>query len=171
MTVDYTYVASYDVRKVLWEELQNSGLFDSNDYYADGFADPLIPIIPTQQVPEFNNLLPGVKYITYDVLLKQHPVQWWMSEETITFYIVSRDSGETQTIINFMTDLFRRYDQTAKDINLQLVEDSPYTFHFFRIESSDPIQAFQNEGGFMNSPFVIDYSYSRELDPITGRYL
>ena len=129
MTVDYSHVAAYDVRKVLWEELQNSGLIDVNNYYADGFADPLIPIIPTQQVPEFNNLLPGVTYLTYDILVKHHPVQWWMSEETMTFEIVSRDSGEIQTIINFMIDLFRRYDQTAKDVNLQLVEDSVYTFH------------------------------------------
>jgi hypothetical protein len=168
---DYSYVASYDVRKVLWEELQNAGIFDINDYYADGFADPLIPIIPAQQVPEFNNLLPGQKYLTYDVMAKFHPVQWWMSEETMTFEVVSRDAEETQTIMNFMIDLFRRYDQSARDINLQLVEGSPFTFHFFRIESADPIQAFQNEGGFTNSPFVIDYSYSRELDPITGRYL
>ena len=65
MTVDYSRVAVYDVRNAMWLELQNANLFNSRDYTAEGFNDPLVPIIPSQQVPEFNNLLPGKTYITY----------------------------------------------------------------------------------------------------------
>jgi hypothetical protein len=168
---DYSYVASYDVRKVLWEALQAANILDVNDYYADGFTTPLIPIVPAQQVPEFNNLLPGKTYVIYDIMQRHTGVQWWMSEETITFDVVSRDATEIQTIINFITDVFRRYDLSARDVNSEIVAGSPYRYHFFRLESADPVQAFSNEGGFMNGLISISYSYTREVDMITGKYL
>jgi hypothetical protein len=168
---DYSYVASYDVRKVIWSQLQDEGILDYNDYFADGIADSLVPIIPAQQVPEFNNLLPGKPYIIYDIVQRHTGVQWWMSEETITLEIVSRNPNQIQTIINFLIDLFRRYDLAAKDFNLSLVDGSPYNYHYFRLESADPVQSFQNEGGFMSGVLSIAYSYTRETDPETGRYL
>lgn len=167
---DYSKVASYDVRKVLWEELQANNMIDPTNYYADGFIEPLLPIIPAQQVPEFNNLLPGKTYLVYDVFQKNYGVQWWMSEESITFEIISTSSNEIQTIINFMIDLFRRYDLSARDINLQLITDSPFNFHFFRLQSADPVQSFQNEGGFMSGVLTIDYAYTRETNSDTGRF-
>lgn len=168
---DYSYVASYDVRKVLLQELQDKNLIDLNDYIADGFNTPLKPIIPAQQVPEFNNLLPGKTYIIYDIQQVHTGVQWWMSQEIITFDVVSRDPAEIQTIINLITDLFRRYDLSARDFNLALVPGSPYNYHFFRLDSADPVQAFANEGGFMNGIISIAYAYTRSVDNQTGRYL
>lgn len=168
---DYSYVASYDLRKVLLQELQDKNIIDLNDYIADGFDKPLKPIIPAQQVPEFNNQLPGKTYIVYDIQQRPTGVQWWMSEEIITFDVISRDPAEIQTIINLATDLFRRYDLSARDFNLSLISGSPYTYHFFRLESADPVQAFANEGGFMNGMISIAYAYTREVDGQTGRYL
>jgi len=168
---DYTYVAAYDVRNVLWQELQDAELFDINDYYADGFPEPILPIIPSQQVPEINNLLPGKTYIVYDILQKNYGVQWWMSQETITFEITSTSHPEIQTIVNLITDVFRRYDTSAGEVNLKLDPSSPYIFHYFKLISADPVQSFQTEGSFMTGVVTIDYSYSRDLDPVTGRYL
>ena len=168
---DYTYVASYDVRSVLWEELQAAGILNKNDYMADGFNEPLVPIIPAQQIPEFNNLLPGATYITYNIVQKNYGVQWWMSHESMIFEIISRDAKQIQTITNFMVDLFRRYDLSAKDINIQLTPNSPYQFFFFKIETTDPIQPFTDEGGYMSGDITINYSYTRTVDEITGRML
>lgn len=168
---DYSYVASYDVRRVLLDELYNHGVIDPNDYYADGFSDPLEPVIPAQQVPEFNNLLPGKTYIVYDIQLKPVPVQWWMSEETITLDVVSRDPAKIQSIINLIIDLFRRYDLSAKDFNISLASNSPFTYYFFKVESADPVQAFAYEGGFMNGMISIGYAYTREVNTLTGKYL
>jgi hypothetical protein len=168
---DYSYVASYDVRKALIRELQDAGLYDPNDYYADGFLNSLEPVIPAQQVPEFNNLLPGKTYVIYDIVQNNTGVAWWMSEETITFDVTSRDSAEIQTIVNLITDVFRRYDTSAKEINLALSHTSPYIYHYFRLDSADPVQAFQDEGGFMSGLISITYGYTRELNPLTGRYL
>jgi hypothetical protein len=168
---DYKKVAVHDVRDVLWKELQGASLMDPNNYYADGFMEPLVPIIPAQQVPEFNNLLPGKTYLIYDILQTSTGVAWWMSQETITLTVASISTTEIQTIINFITDVFRRYDTSAKEVNLQISTASPFKFHFFRLESSDPVQAFHNEGGFMSGIISVTYSYSRDLDPDTGRYL
>ena len=168
---DYSYVASYDVRKALLRELQEQGMYDPNDYYADGFIDPLEPVIPAQQVPEFNNLLPGKSYIIYDIVQNHTGVHWWMSEEVITFDVTSRDSAQIQSIVNLITDIFRRYDLSAKDVNLKLSTSSPYVYHYFRLDSSDPVQAFQDEGGFMSGLISITYGYTREVNSETGRYL
>lgn len=169
--VDYTKVASYDVRYFLWQELQSSGLLKSKDYFADGFSQPLVPIVPAQQVPEFNNLLPGKPYIIYDVMQKGFGNNWWISQESMTFEITSINSNQIQTIINFMIDLFRRYDKSAGDINVQLIPESPFRFLWMNLESADPIQAFQNEGAFMTGMLTIHYAYTREVDYTTGRYI
>ena len=167
---DYQKVALYDVRDMLRKELQDAKLLDPNDYYADGFSTPLIPIIPAQQVPEFNNLLPGKTYLIYDIVQNAVGVAWWMSQETITFTIVSRDSKEILTISNLITDVFRRYDKTAQEVNLQISPTSPFIFRFFRLDSADPVQAFHDEGGFMSGIISITYAYTRELNSNTDRY-
>jgi hypothetical protein len=175
MTVDYSKVAVSDVRNAIWLELQNAGIFAASDYTANGFSTPLVPIIPSQQVPEFNNLLPGKTYITYDIIQKHANVQWWISEETMTMQVISRSNTQILTIVNFLTDLFRRYEQSAIDINSQKMAGSPYRFLFFRLESANPVQPFIDEGGFMSGDISIQYSYTREVDEgtitNTGRYI
>lgn len=169
--VDYAYVASYDVRNVILNELQNNGLLDLSTYMADGFNKPMAPLIPAQQVPEFNNLLPGKTYIIYDVVERGFGVQYWISEETLTLDITSRDPVEIRTMINFLLDFFRRYDKSADEFNIKKPAVSPYTYHYFKVDSADPVQAFHDEGGFMNGMISITYTYTRELDSTTGKYL
>ena len=171
MSADYTKIAFYDIRGVLWQELQNANLLDYNDYYADGFNDGMVPIIPAQEIPEFNNLLPGKTYMVYDIVKKNIGVSWWLDEETATFSVVSRSQNQIQTIINFMVDVFRRYDKSAKEMQLEIAENSPFKFHYFKLDSADPVQAFSDEGGFMLGNISISYASTRDLDPVTGRYL
>lgn len=175
MTVDYSKIAAFDVRNVIWQELQNAKILDPQDYYADGISDPLIPIIPTQQVPEFNNLLPGKTYLTYDLLQKNYGVQWWISEESMMIQIISRSNSKILEISNFLTDLFRRYDLSAKDINdFAHQSNSPFKFLYFKLESADPLQPFVDEGGYMSGDIAISYTYTREVDQgidNTGKYI
>jgi len=176
MTVDYSRVAAFDVRNAIWAELQRTGLLDPQDYYADGFSDPLIPIVPSQQIPEFNNLLPGKTYITYDVVQKNYGVQWWISEETMVMQIVSRSNSQIMAISNLLTDLFRRYELSAADINdVAYAANSPFKFLYFRLESANPVQPFLDEGGYMSGDFSVVYTYTREVDEgtinNTGRYI
>ena len=166
---DYSYVASYDLRKVLLQELQDKNIIDLNDYIADGFDKPLKPIIPAQQVPEFNNQLPGKTYIVYDIQQRPTGVQWWMSEEIITFDVISRDPAEIQTIINLATDLFRRYDESAVDLNKYLDGNTDFLYHHIMIDSVFSPEPFGTEGDYQVGSVVFSYNYSRKTDP-KGRF-
>jgi hypothetical protein len=175
MTVNYSKIAAFDVRNAIWQQLQNYNILDPQNYYADGLPDPLVPIIPSQQVPEFNNLLPGKAYITYDIVQKNYGVQWWISEESMIMQIVSRSNSEILTISNFLTDLFRRYEFSAADINdVASASNSPFKFLYFKLESANPVQPFIDEGGYMSGDLVIKYTYTREVDQgvsNSGRYI
>ena len=175
MTVDYSKVAAFDVRNAIWAELQAVNLLDPQDYYADGFLDPLVPIIPSQQVPEFNNLLPGKTYINYDIIQKNYGVQWWISEETMVLQIISRDNSKILAISNFLTNLFRRYELSARDINDSArASGSPFKFLYFKLEAANPVQPFIDEGGYMSGDFSFGYTYTREVDEginNTGKYI
>ena len=175
MTIDYSKVAAFDVRNAIWSQLQSAGLLNANDYIADGFNTPLVPIIPSQQVPEFNNLLPGKTYITYDILQRHTGVQWWISEEVMVMQIVSRSNSQILSISNFLTDLLRRYELSAADINdVAYSANSPFKFFYFRLESANPIQPFIDEGGFMSGDFSFVYTYTRQVDEginNTGKYI
>ena len=175
MTVDYSRVASFDVRNAMWAALQSAGILNANDYIADGFNTPLIPIIPSQQVPEFNNLLPGKPYITYDIVQKNYGVQWWISDESMVMQVISRSNAQILTIINFLTDLFRRYELSAADINdVAHAANSPFKFFYFKLESANPTQPFIDEGGFMSGDMSIGYTYTRQVDEGTsnsGKYI
>lgn len=168
---DYSYVASSDVIKVLWQQFQDNKFLSIKNYYADGFTVPLMPIIPAQQVPEFNNLLPGQTYVIYDVTQNTLPNQWWIMEEKMTLDITSRDPVQIRTMLNWLVDFFRRYDKSATEFNGLIPSTSPYQYLYFHIDSVDPVQAFHDEGGFMNGTITFTYTYIRSIDQGTGRYL
>ena len=79
-------------------------------------------------------------------------------------------------ISNLLTDLFRRYELSAADINdVAYAANSPFKFLYFRLESANPVQPFLDEGGYMSGDFSVVYTYTREVDEgtinNTGRYI
>jgi len=166
---DYNKLASANIRSYLWQKIQDSGLLDINDYYADGFDEALVPIIPVQQVPEFNNLLPGKSYIIYDFEVKTIPVQWWMSDEMMTLAVFSQNYELINKITNLVQDLFRRYDESAKDVNTYLAGDTEFQFHHILIDNIFSPEPYSSEGDFQTGQIALSYSYSRKTDG-NGRF-
>lgn len=169
MAVDYTITAFGKIRSFLWDNLKSSGVLNSNDYIADGFIQPLVPIIPIQQVPEFNNLIGNKPYIIYDYDINYVDEMWWICEEKVVFSIVSTDFDKIVQITQFMVDLFRRMDESAGDLND--VEPSTTKFKFFTIMlsgASSPSPS-DEEGGRLMGEVQITYKYSRFLDE-NGRF-
>lgn len=161
---DYSKIASADMRQFIWDQILLSEILDENDYYADGFSESLIPIIPTQQVPEFNNLLPGKTYLIYDFEVRQVPAQWWMTEETMTISIMSQNYDVVNELSNLLHDLFRRYDESAVDINGYFEGESDFIYHHLSIDSIMSPEPFSTEGDYVIGSVAFTYSYSR----ITG---
>lgn len=166
---DYSKLAIYDMNSYLWQKLQDASLFNSKEYYVDELQQHLIPIIPAQQIPEFNNLLPGKSYIVYDYEIKPTMENWWISEEIITYSILSQNYDHINKIINFLSDTFRRYDEAAKDIRNYFEENSQFEFHFSYIDKAVSPEYFKSEGGFQMGIVEICISYARKLDS-SGRF-
>ena len=170
MTVDYSETAFSRVRTFVWDKLQEAGLLNSYDYLADGFIEPLVPIIPIQQVPEFNNLIGNKTYLIYDYDVKPYDTDsWWICEETIVFTVVSNNFNSIVSITQFLVDLFRRMDDSATDLNLYNGSNSNFKFFSFVLNSASSPTPFEEEGGRQMAEIDISYKYSRVLDN-NGRF-
>jgi len=166
---NYNSQASADIRKYIWYSIKEADLLNENDYYVDNMADPLVPIVPAQQVPEFNNSLPGRTYMLYDFDLKQVPVQWWMSEESFTLTVISQNYEVINQITSLIQDLFRRYDESAVDLNIYLEGNTDFIYHHIMIDSVFSPEPFGTEGDYQVGSVVFSYNYSRKTDS-KGRF-
>ena len=166
---NYGSQPSADIRKYIWDNIQSAEILDENDYYVDGMQDSIVPIVPAQQIPEFNNSLPGRTYMLYDFDLKQIPVQWWMSEESFTLTVISQNYEVINQITSLIQDLFRRYDESAVDLNKYLDGNTDFLYHHIMIDSVFSPEPFGTEGDYQVGSVVFSYNYSRKTGP-TGRF-
>ena len=170
MAVDYTKNAIAEIRDYLWKEIQSTKVLNKNDYIADGFSKPLVPIIPSQQIPEFNNLISGKPYIIYDFNINSYDSDFWMCEETLQLSIVSNSYGKVVELMNFLVDVFRRMDLTAKDVNANSGISSKFKFHYFYVQDAQSPDPVEEEGGNYVGYVDVTYKYSRFIDN-NGRFL
>ena len=64
-----------------------------------------------------NQFLSGKKHIVYDKIGMSYEDLWAICCEQILFTVYSTDISDINEIRNFMTDLFRRVDESARDVN------------------------------------------------------
>ena len=166
---DYNDVASANIREYIWKNILDLGILKESNYYADGMPSALVPIIPSQQIPEFNNLLPGRTYLVYDHELKTVPVQWWMFEETMNLTILSQNYDKIIQISSMLNDLFRRYDESATDLNTYLAGQSNFIYHHAMIDRVFSPEPYNTEGDYQIGSAMISYGYSRITDE-KGRF-
>lgn len=170
MTVNYADTAFSKVRGFLWDKLQVANILNPADYIATGFTDPLVPIIPVQQVPEFNNLIGDKPYLIYDYDINDYGDEWFVCEENLIFTIVSTSFEKIVEITQFMVDLFRRMDETANDINAWQDSTSKFKFFTFILSGASSPTPYEEEGGRQMGEIKITYRYSRHLDS-SNRFL
>ena len=168
MTVDYKIDAMFELRTFLWTQLKLSGLFDQEDYYSDNFGSEIIPIIPVQQLPEMDQFLSGKKHIVYDKIGLSYEENWLICCEKVLFTIYSTDITEIYEIRNLMTDLFRRMDESAKDVN-SLKTTNKLIFHNVMIVETTPIEPSLELQGFLSTDVILEVKYSRVTDSL-GRF-
>ena len=168
MTVDYKIDAMFELRKFLWTQLKLSGLFDQEDYYSDNLGSEIIPIIPVQQLPEMDQFLSGKKHIIYDKIGLSYEENWLICCEKVLFTIYSTDITEIYEIRNLMTDLFRRMDESAKDVN-SLKTTNKLIFHNVMIVETTPIEPSLELQGFLSTDVILEVKYSRVTDSL-GRF-
>ena len=168
MTVDYKIDAMFELRKFLWEELKLAGIFKSKDYYSDNINSEIIPIIPVQQVPEIDQFLNGKKHIVYDKIGMSFEDIWLIACEKVLFTIYSTDVTDVYEIRNLIMDLFRRMDDSAKDLNNSRQTDK-IIFHSVHVVETSPIEPSMELKGFMSTDVILEVKYSRTTGP-NGRF-
>lgn len=160
---DYNIDAMYEVRKHLWNELKANNLFDPSDYYSDNVNMEITPIIPVQQQPELNHFLSGKKHIVYDKIGLSYEDNWMICCEKLLFTIYATDVSEINSIRNLMLDVFRRMDDSAKDINSAITTNKLKFFNTMVVEIS-PTEASEELQGFMSADVILEVKYARTTD-------
>lgn len=167
---NYKADAIYEVRKFLWNEFKNAGIFNEEDYYSDNLGETINPIIPVQQAPDMSHFLSGKKHIVYDKVGISYEENWLICCEQILFTIYSTDFSELNEIRNFMTDLFRRMDESARDMNHWSGLSDKFKFHSIFIADISPTEPSEELQGFFSSDVILEVKYSRHINPMTGRF-
>lgn len=165
---DYTIDAMYEVRKHLWNQLVLNNIIDPNDYYSDNLGETIIPIIPVQQSPEMNQFLSGKTHIVYDKMGSTYEENWMICCEKISFTIYSVDFSEINIIRNMMIDVFRRMDESARDLN-QSKSTNKIIFHNTMILEMSPTEPSTELAGFLAADVILEVKYSRTVGP-KGRF-
>ena len=169
MTVDYKADAMLEVRKYLWDSLATIGIFDEDNYYSDNIGTTIIPIIPVQQQPELNQFLSGKKHIVYDKTGITYDDTWLICNEQVMFTLYSTDISEINEMRNFIIDLFRRSDESARDINNFIGNSSKFRFHTVYIGDISPTAPSDEVLGFLSTDVIVEIKYSRDVS-VSGRF-
>ena len=166
--IDYNIDAMYEIRKHLWQELILNKIFNDSDYYSDNIGKEIIPIIPVQQQPELNQFLSGKKHIVYDKIGLSYEDNWMICCEKMLFTIYATDFSEINQIRNLMLDVFRRMDDSAKDLN---ASKSTQKIKFFNtmIAEISPTEPSQELQGFLSADVILEVKYARMTD-VSGRF-
>jgi hypothetical protein len=95
---------------------------------------------------------------------------WLICCEQLLFTIYSTDVSEIAEIRNLMTDLFRRMDDSARDVNRSDNINDKFKFHSIFVADISPTAPSQELQGFLSADITLEVKYSRITDQ-AGRFL
>ena len=170
MTANYKLDAMLELRKYLWKELHTRNIFDEDNYWSDNLNENIVPIIPVQQSAEMNQFLSGKKHIVYDKIGMSYEDNWLICCEQILFTLYSTSVAEINEIRNYMTDEFRRMDESARDINQWTGLSDKFKFHTIWVADISPTAPSEELQGFFSAEVILEIKYSRITDG-QGRFL
>ena len=168
--VNYKLDAMLELRKYIWKRLKDTDIFNEDDYYSENIGDITVPIIPVQQVAELNQFLSGKKHIVYDKIGMSYEDLWAICCEQILFTIYSTDVSEINEIRNFMTDEFRRVDESARDVNNWVDLSDKFQFYSIFIADISPTEPSEEMEGVLSADIVLEIKYSRASGS-NGRFI
>lgn len=175
--VNYSKDAVVEIRNYLWYKIKEDGILLEQDYF-DGNGNIIVPLIPVQQVPEMTSFFLGPTsanednktHLVYDKIGISYEENWVICTEQVVFTIYAIDYSKITTMRNYMMDLFRRMDESARDINIWPDKSPEFKFHSIHISDISPTQPSQEIQGFLASEVVLEIKYSRHAD-VTGRFI
>jgi hypothetical protein len=159
----------FQIRKYLWEKMLEDGIFNIEDYYSDNLGQEIVPILPVQQSTELSHFLSGKKHMVYDKIGMSFEDNWVITCEQVLFTMYSTEVIDIVEMRNYISDTFRRMDESAREIN-QWDQDGIFKFHSIFIADISPTAPSEELQGFLSSDIILEIKYSRNVTP-DGRYV
>lgn len=174
--VNYSKDAVVEIRNYLWYKIKQDGILSQNDYL-DGNGNTIVPIIPVQQIPEMTSFFLGPTsanednktHIVYDKIGISYEENWTICCEQIVFTIYAIDYNKITIMRNYMMDLFRRMDESARDINRWSGLSDKFKFYSIFIADISPTEPSEELQGFFSTDIILEVKYSRMVDSV-GRF-
>lgn len=174
--VNYGKDAVFELKNYLWHKLKEDNIFDETDYSGISFMElvgdqTVVPIIPVQQSPVISDNFSGLDHIVYDKIGISYEQNWIICCEQIMFTTYSTSYDRITEIRNYMIDLFRRMDESARDINNWSGKSAEFKFHTIHIADISPTAPSPEIQGYFAEELVIEIKYSRHVDQVTKRFI
>jgi hypothetical protein len=174
---DYRTIGAHQVNKWIWDTISTFEYKTSTkafDAYVDsGNTDGinLVPIIPSQQQPEFLNISNGAPFIVYNYILSSYASEWWICREQLVYIIYDNDEERLRAIHAYVCDLLKRMDWTARNINSSSAVADNFDFKYVKLTSASGPDEFSTEGGRQGAMIAIDYEYTVDINSAEGNGL
>ena len=177
---NYSLNAAGAVRDFLWSKLSTTDsnvksgqkMFEPSDYQIDllsGTEFTMIPIIPSQQDALLDGALADRNHIIYDYVVDGYEDNRMICRDSMMFTIYSKSYAEIAEVQNLMLDLFRRMDDSARDLN-KFKTESKLKFHSIHVVEISPISPSEELQGFLSADIILEVKYARITGP-DGRFL
>ena len=171
--VNYKSSAHNDVTKYLWSRLISSGVIVAADYIVPELGVTLVPIVPVQEVPELANHIDAKPYIVYSVMTTASDVgngdEWWFERDELTLAVYAPNIGKLQEITNCIKASFRKYDQTARQIEATAGISGLFYFYSGSVDWTELSGEATQESGRAVAEIQVCYNYTRKATP-DGEY-
>jgi hypothetical protein len=147
----------HGIRSYLWSKLQSELEWKASDYGGS------TPVVPASQQPQLNDY--NRPYVVYNYAHQTSTTQFWMEEEQISFVIYSANEKDIRQFINLVRELFKRRDESARDINAFVqagtsVEQKRFDYKYTYVTSSMGAQPPVSEGGRQDGSVSIRIGYT-----------
>lgn len=159
----YKLTGSHAVNAFTQAKLVEAGFITMTDY------KQLTPIIPAQQQPEFTNLPKGIPFIVYNYAQEGSYEDWWLEHEQLAYVVYTDDANKIRDIVHYLTQLYRRFDWSAGEVNDYLrangtANQKAFDFKYIRVVNSTSIEPATEEGGRHSAMIVLNVCFTGTLD-------
>lgn len=173
VSAEYSLSGAHVLNRWVWEKLRIDFANDFKKYLTQPTSTTpnpaygLVPIIPSQQLPEFTNISGGAPFMIYNYSI-EGGTQVWEGRDQVGYVIYDDDEARLRRIHNYMVQLLKRMDWTAADVNSFIARSTITSFKEFDIKwvqvtnAAGP-QPFESEDGRHGALIMCTVSYTRDL--------
>lgn len=160
----YDLSAVHVYNKFLWAKIK-----EEFPYMIETNYKGLIPVIPTNQVPVFNDLPSGHPFVVYTYSDAGYDLEFYAAVQQITYVVYSDKEAQLRNLGNFIVDISRRWDWTAEEVNDFIptitnksgdVDDHKFDFKYVRVVSTIGPEPADTENGRQATAIVLRVCYT-----------